>query len=582
MAVIKSSGDGCHIYGLKKMKTFPEWNTEDFPYVVLMAMDCAMYGFPGELLYALFGMKNEPASVYIDDGDNMPTFETQPGDEFMAYYVENEDVAATLSALIPMTVGEWTTLIPSSTSPNSSNIMSATAFVWSTFELVTADGTSLSSTAEPISVDGMTVIEWDGNDKENMTSFGGVFFKVDDTVLSREQFEGAFAIVNGEYVSVSSTDEDFMEEMGARGKTPGAICGFSTEMLPETGIYFMSDASSSEPVQTNTFAFVKVTQEVDPNFWNGVACGLNGVGVPDFDETTSFGKGYIAGCQLRMARPKIWLDNKLPFEFAFSAIKHNPVKAGMGGISYIKMSDLVLPASDFAMLKVSLSAADVNGQVQSIDLPFVMSENMIDGITMSMYGIAPYDELVMAIVSVSEEGAGVDADDIVFNEPGTYVLDFSLMMPGFEFTCKIEKPDGFVFVDFPLSFTLPGGLVQCKKATFVGEGASDAAVMLSCYKVFDRLYTVDELKDLYIVEDGNWSDGEYVEIKIDEASGLFTAGTGSTLKFIVVPEAGTFEVNSGLMAMFNEPGTYFLTISDAFLSAFGATLSIVAQILPRT
>ena len=39
------------------------------------------------------------------------------------------------------------------------------------------------------------------------------------------------------------------------------------------------------------------------DFWSGVACGLSGSGVPDFEETTCFGKGYLAGAQLRLHRP---------------------------------------------------------------------------------------------------------------------------------------------------------------------------------------------------------------------------------------------------------------------------------------
>lgn len=165
--VTESSGDGFVLYNGVKLPELPEWDREKYPYAVLV------YGTGDSVPYWVYFCSNQP---YINSSDKVVINEKTGGTGlsltgtkaiyYRYYNLEN-------------TVG-W------EDSPSYSDLLSPISIskdrvFWGNADILNTDGTVYLGASDPIPLDGMTVIEWDG-DTTGLDVVDDIYYRISDSV----------------------------------------------------------------------------------------------------------------------------------------------------------------------------------------------------------------------------------------------------------------------------------------------------------------------------------------------------------------------------------------------------------------
>ena len=185
-----------------------------------------------------------------------------------------------------------------------------------------ADDSIWLASSSPIPLDGMTVIEWDG-DTTGLTDIAvpdATVYRVSDAYIdlsSEQDFEIVFRFPTGELATKaelagstfhSGNDADAKYwYFGGDNALAGSVARTDDPEGSGFGLGVLIDGLS----YTQLFAYTPASTEPEEpedttkkDFWNGVACGLCGSGTPNFSDTSPFGVGYITGCKLRALRER--------------------------------------------------------------------------------------------------------------------------------------------------------------------------------------------------------------------------------------------------------------------------------------
>lgn len=148
MAVTQGLGDGFALYNGVKLPTLPEWDKETYPYAYIYKNS----GYAGG-----YGLNCSAYPVRTNNG----VFWASSGSRYLTFGLNS--------------VGEWEQGA-TATVPNSGNLFSPEVYpiIWSEFDITDRNDDSiyLSSTS-PLPLDGMQVIEWDGDTTGLTTTSGG-------------------------------------------------------------------------------------------------------------------------------------------------------------------------------------------------------------------------------------------------------------------------------------------------------------------------------------------------------------------------------------------------------------------------
>lgn len=266
--VTQSKGDGFALYnGVKLPNIESVWtDKESYPYAFINSVD-----FEGVAVYSL-----NVWSINPPNGSSI----TSP------IYYENYQFAYGL-------VDGWEL---SNSGSHNSGTVTRTAF-WTSHDILNTDGSVYLAATDPITLDGMEVIEWDG-DTTGLTDlrdmgFGG--FLVNDTFIGFSEGNKYVATLwNGEkYVTYPQHTELVLNSMAEGGvsiwwldsekrDTPlfPVVAGINAPDMSLVGTSFLY---GSDSMRTTLFAY---TTASDPTFdtttfLSGLTMGLTGKGVPE-------------------------------------------------------------------------------------------------------------------------------------------------------------------------------------------------------------------------------------------------------------------------------------------------------------
>ena len=421
MAVTETSGDGYALYnGVKRPDGNQYWTDLD--------------RYP----YAGYYILNSVDREYFFVSSVKPTVQGYSG---TAFYAGNADY---ILYMYNQSSGEWS--VTESSENGYFSVMGVT-FVW-TSEVFTnvSNPNWVSPDNQYYSLDGMTVIEWDGvtdglTEVELLSISSGCH--VYEKIISADDVKGGvycyYNSVSGEHTTILLNDTNV--EAGSNywiDDMLGTMCVYEDNaviygyVFPEKGVYFIKSTDESEGGYIHLFAYPTTAEPEEPedttnrDFWNGVACGLCGSGTPNFSDTSPFGVGYITGCKLRALREKQGggtggvYDDTFPIEWNILGVGGN---AGftLNGENFVKVSNLA-PSS--------LANISVSAQYQGGTFDFVMTEaedndSWAGSVTWSLaYFYCEEMDITLKIHSFS---AGFTLGDWVVPEVGLYVTDFSAM-----------------------------------------------------------------------------------------------------------------------------------------------------------
>lgn len=138
MAVIESKGNGFSLYNGVKIPSFPEYDKEKYPYA-------ALYGFSATKLYLSTIPYAYTGSKVVAGGSNVSGMRTM-------YSVSD---------------GKWEVMAEDVTSRVYANLTNPEQIIWTNHDILNeTDNSVYFAASEPISLDGMNVIEWDGDTTE--------------------------------------------------------------------------------------------------------------------------------------------------------------------------------------------------------------------------------------------------------------------------------------------------------------------------------------------------------------------------------------------------------------------------------
>lgn len=306
--VTESSGDGFALYNGVKLPNILEWDISQYPYAVIYeTLTPELVGF--DLWgYELVCYSVEPN---ITDGSILI-----PGEHYRASssigFTNDEAVKEELEQEGAI-IGEWSSFEYTHITSTSASYYGT--IKWTNFNLLnTADNSVYLAASDPIPLDGMTVIEWDGV-TDGLESLADMYYKLADFTSASsgvgvELYSGGSVVL--EFCRVEGYDSDSWV-LNLPESTDGRVAAFDDGMaaeagFPTSGIWGLSDGSE---IYTSLIAYTPASTEPEEpvdttkkDFWNGVACGLCGSGTPNFSDTSPFGVGYITGCKLRALRER--------------------------------------------------------------------------------------------------------------------------------------------------------------------------------------------------------------------------------------------------------------------------------------
>lgn len=231
MAVIESKGDGFALYNGVKLPKLPEWDKVKYPYVTIVRR-----GSQGST-YLLF-VSTVPYTMRV----------TEAGVIWIEY---GHHIRDNYSAAVDGT--EWE-LVASDVEISENYIVFPA--IWTNYDIInTDDNTVYLAASEPISLDGMNVIEWDG-DTTGLETFGGAIayrvssatdVDVSKTVCAVRRTADKAVVISG----VLTKKDGFYQNAVSR-----YVCEAS-ETYPNVGIYLLEAAAIDVPL----FAYYPIAEE---------------------------------------------------------------------------------------------------------------------------------------------------------------------------------------------------------------------------------------------------------------------------------------------------------------------------------
>ena len=252
--VTESSGDGWALYNGVKVSNIDNtaWDKTTYPYVVLC--DAEPLGHKAFYLYAFEAKEN----IYINTTNDF-------GLRFSAEVYRQEIIFDKLNS-------KWGNAWRKICDTSSQFI---TPF-WSNFDLLNADGSVYLSASDPIPLDGMNVIEWNG-DKT------GLLYKPPYVILTPfVAVSNAIAVCKGEVYTDYDSQTDGLENWEVFDETGEYIVHAEVDMGVVTHL-------STTPYWASLIAYTPATTE-EPT--------------KAITDPVSFSIGYQIGCRLRAQRGK--------------------------------------------------------------------------------------------------------------------------------------------------------------------------------------------------------------------------------------------------------------------------------------
>lgn len=320
-------------------------------------------------------------------------------------------------ALYDNTGSSWT-LSGTDTFPNGSSAAPLTLFSaeWCSYDLMNTESNSVYVPAtDPISLDGMNVIEWDG-DTTGLTAWGDNHFIIGDSV----DFNSGVAVLDNVGTLYVTT------EMLVEGNMSGLVYGDEAVVvnIPDTGLAFFYSSNGTSTARATLFAYLSTETPPDEGggydktaFLSGLAMGLCGKGDPTFTASDTFTKGYLVGAALRRKRVIVETDvliDSLPIQWNSAEVTNN-TKVTFGGVPFVRISNLYALDEEDVQTHGGTLVVNIGGAT----------------ITSPLVSVTAYDTVFLAMYNVDGEdiyALSVGADNVTFNgttfpKRGVYVPD---------------------------------------------------------------------------------------------------------------------------------------------------------------
>ena len=293
MAVTTSSGDGFALYnGVKLPNVDSVWmDNETYPYAAISCYYDTDSGLPAYMFMAssvpLFYLPSMDM-VWTADSTSYPIYAYDPAGIGQIPEAQNNWAYITDNAAIGG-VPIWTSVDMESGSYGLNGVV--------------PDGSVYLSASDPIPLDGMNVIEWDG-DTTGRAVVEGVMYKVSNvTDIDLNGCSAYYKASDGSVYGGSLIWQEAQTGLNVGvygGDTPMCAVINSVDGL-EDGLYF---SSFSEGEYTTIFAYPASGGSTYDRtaFLSGMAMGLTGKGDPTFMASDTFAKGYKVGAALRRKR----------------------------------------------------------------------------------------------------------------------------------------------------------------------------------------------------------------------------------------------------------------------------------------
>ena len=177
---------------------------------------------------------------------------------------------------------------------------------WSSYDILRKDGTLYLAGSDPISLDGMTVIDWDG-DTGGQAGPDGTYFKVSDTVLTFSDALGGYVLStlpNGRIFPITEANSSASAEDGTLllcvvDSRPLVLVVLDADKAGfDTGVYFLSSASDGTDYHTTKLAYTPSSggEEGGAGGEEGGTGGEEGGDDPEDPGTVApFGSAYVGG-----------------------------------------------------------------------------------------------------------------------------------------------------------------------------------------------------------------------------------------------------------------------------------------------
>ena len=242
MAVTTSNGNGFALYnGVKLPDIDTVWTDKTaYPYAIITSFDAALVGYSGSSTIYLLD-----ASGVAHYNNNGVCYKNPPYLSCSWFCSYDPDVCSYLSGMgLPITVGEWGGSSPSDIGSGSAQSVVGTVF-WSNADILNTSNNSIFLAAsDPIPLDGMNVIEWDGDTTGLVSSSGNTHYKVSDVVLSASDLVGSVIAFGSEAVVVPT---EFITNGEGYASIDAYVLSCQNEgvsffdnTFPEKGLYFIN------------------------------------------------------------------------------------------------------------------------------------------------------------------------------------------------------------------------------------------------------------------------------------------------------------------------------------------------------
>lgn len=253
MAVTESKGDGYALYGGVKLPNIDSvWtDKETCPCGTMMIADGSIIGeeYSGAVLASLVAsaeqnVVNSDGSIFIDAAG-------------VYLYTDSQAVQTYYESInIQCGLNEW----------GGANIIGVTSWnanevLWVSYDLLNAtDSTVYLAASDPIPLDGMNVIEWDG-DTTGLVSFDDYWYKVSDEVFKPDHTFNYHLTYSGLAGQVGSgTNADFTDQSGMMMDSVNSlvISAYTADVVSETGLYFAKNVIGD---YVSLFAYTPATTD---------------------------------------------------------------------------------------------------------------------------------------------------------------------------------------------------------------------------------------------------------------------------------------------------------------------------------
>lgn len=237
MAVTKSNGNGYSLYNGIKLPSLPEWDKTAYPYALMATWGLAI----GLVLYA-----------------DRPTHGTNPDNESQTGIFCN-----CAYKLYLYSDGDDGWIFDSETSGATAIVDNQLPVIWTNTDIIQEDSNVYFAASDPICLDGMKIIEWDGDTTGLTSSNDGLFWKISNINISRDEFLGSVCsvsldktVLGAEVMSEDAieTGSDYVYASAIVSIENGtSINGVEFE---KTGLYFLREQTDEGFGFINLFAYV--------------------------------------------------------------------------------------------------------------------------------------------------------------------------------------------------------------------------------------------------------------------------------------------------------------------------------------